>query len=508
MNRRYPLLAPCAALITGNVLQDSWRLPFIVLFPLTVLLLALMIRCYRRCRPFLIFCLLFFLSFGALHRCAVTRFPADHIYYLRRELLYSTVTLRGVVGSHPVHKSSLRGERTLFRLDAERACTQQQCWKTSGRMRVDLYRREDLLLGQGVRIKGKLHRPFSFGKDGKFSFRRYLARQGIYFILSAGKDAPVKVLDKGKGLTTRAAEFRNRLCAKLDQSFAPVESAVLKALLLGERAQVPQFLRDRFARTGTAHVLAISGLHVGVVTACLFLFLKMFPVGRRAQYLLTITALAGYVVLTGARASVVRAAVMCSVFLFSYVLERENNSLNTLALAAMVLLLMDPNNIFAIGFQLSFICVLSILLFYPVFRDALLKHVAGPQWVCKYLIPSFAVSLSAWLGAAGLAAYYFGITAPIGIIANLVVIPLITLIVGLGLAFLLTGFWCGPLAVSLSACLKLLLNLLAGLTALFVRVPGGSFPVGDFPCWLLWGVYFLLAFLFFTRRQTFPNVLQ
>jgi len=503
MNKRYPLPGICLALIVGNVLQDFLRAPFWVLFPFTVLALMLMARFFRKTRIFVFCCLLFFVVFGAFYRCVFTRFPANHIYYIRHELMHRPVTLQGTVSSLPVHKSSLRGERTLFRLDVNRACADKMCWNASGRVRADLYRREDLLPGQTIAIEGKLHRPFSFGKNRRFSFRKYLARQGVYFVLSAAKNSRLEALDEGQGILTQAARLRRFLCQRLDQAFDPLESALLKAVLLGERSRVSQWLKDRFARTGTAHVLAISGLHVGVVTACLFLCLKILPLDRRVQLVLTITALAGYVVLTGARASVVRAGIMCSVFLFSFMLERENNSLNTLALAAIILLLMDPNNIFAIGFQLSFVCVLSILLSYPIFRDSLLKVITKPEWVRKYVVPSLSVSLSAWLGAAGLVAYYFHIIAPIGIIANLLIIPLITLVVALGLAFLPVGSWFGPLAVSLSACLKLLLNAMAALTALFAQVPGGCLSFSNVNVCIA-VVYYCLAsfgYVWISRRK-------
>jgi len=502
MNNRYPLPGICLALIVGNILQDFLRVPFLFLLPLTVASLTLVIFFFRQSRRFVIAGLLFFVVFGAMHRSAFTRFPGNHIYYIRHELMHRPVTLQGAVSSLPVHKSSLRGERTLFRLDVNRACSGKTCWDASGRVRADLYRREDLLPGQTIAIEGKLHRPFSFGKDRRFSFRKYLARQGVYFVLSAAKNSRLEVLDEGRGLLTGAARLRKYLCLRLDRSFDPIESALLKAVLLGERSQVPRWLNDRFARTGTAHVLAISGLHVGVVTACLFLMLKLLPIGRRVQFSMTILALAGYVVLTGARPSVVRAAIMCSVFLFSFILERESNSINSLALAAIILLLMNPNNIFAIGFQLSFVCVLSILLFYPLFKDGLLRIVPAPSWGKKYLIPSVAVSISAWLGAAGLVAYYFHIIAPIGIIANLLIIPLITLVVALGLAFLLVGTWFGPLAVSLSACLKLLLNLMAGLTALFAQVPGGGMSFSSVNTWPVLTYYSLLicGYVWISRR--------
>ena len=270
----------------------------------------------------------------------------------------------------------------------------------------------------------------------------------------------------------------------------------MQTILLGDRSQIPKPIKELFIQTGTAHILAISGLHVGIVAGLILIFLRLIPIGRRVQLVLTIFILLFYAFLTGGRPSVIRATIMAVVFLTSFLLEREPEVLNTLSLAALILLLLNPLNIFDVGFQLSFICVLSIIFLTPKIERIMSKFVSDSKHrIYNIFKQMVSVSIAVWLGVAGCIAYYFHIVTPITIGANLAVIPLTTIIVALGMGLLIVGSLIPSGAFIFAACIKLFLNLMVGIIYLFSLVPFAYFDLSGITVWQTIS-YYLVIILF------------
>lgn len=246
--------------------------------------------------------------------------------------------------------------------------------------------------------------------------------------------AGVSRLDRSKTyFLVQRAKLLNRLSESgVDGSVY----AVVAAMALGDKSQLTKNLRESYAVTGASHVLALSGLHLGIVYTLLSLLLNR----RRWQVVsqvIIIVCVWLFVFLVGMSASVVRAAVMLTVYALLSLGHRNKMSVNTLAFAAIVMLLFNPRSLFDIGFQLSFMAVLAILLFYPLFervwpQSFLLDHRAF-RWVWTML----AVSCAAQIGVAPLIAYYFGRFSNYFLLTNLFVVPAATLILYLSLVVLL-----------------------------------------------------------------------
>lgn len=201
--------------------------------------------------------------------------------------------------------------------------------------------------------------------------------------------------------------------------------AVIAAMTLGDRSYLSQQTREQFNLSGGAHVLALSGLHLSIIYAILTLLL---PLGRRTKWLsqsLILTTIWTYALIVGMGASVIRAATMLSILSVGIVLNRGKTSLNTLSLAAIIMLIADPMSLWDVGFQLSFMAVLGILLFYPF----LFRLVPTQQKAVRVLWGMIAVSLAAQTGTAPLVMYYFGRFASYFLLTNMVVVPAATLIV-------------------------------------------------------------------------------
>jgi competence protein ComEC len=274
----------------------------------------------------------------------------------------------------------------------------------------------------------------------------------------------------------------------------PAHGAMAEALLLGRREMLDRELRDRFARAGLVHLLAISGTHVGLIAGVFLLLGRVARLTRRRVAWLTIGLLAVYLALIGAPASALRAGIMLSLGLVAVVLQRPSAALPIVAAAATALLALNPMWALDPGFQLSFAGVLGIV----TLRRPMLGRLPE-RWrevpALRWGVESVVVSLAAFVATAPIVAHHFGQVAPVAIVANLPAVPLTALsLVGVGAAALLEPV-APPLARLVADGAAVMLNLLEGVVNVAVRVPGGHAPAGK-PHWMLWAavaVVFLVA---------------
>jgi len=244
------------------------------------------------------------------------------------------------------------------------------------------------------------------------------------------------------------------------------EAGTMCAIVLGDRGQIPKEINIVFRHTGTGHILVIAGLHMAMMTAMVIFVLKLVRIPRPWQVFLSILLVFTYALLTGGSIPVMRAAFMASVLLATFCFELESDSLNSLCFAALMILLMDAGNLFDTSFQLSFAAVAAIIILYgPIERSLSFC----PRW----LAGAMSVSTAAWIGITPLQIWHFGTIAPVALIANLFIVPLLDITVALGLALALAGLWVAPLAWSLAGCLKFVFNLMVVAAFWFSKIPYG-----------------------------------
>ena len=211
--------------------------------------------------------------------------------------------------------------------------------------------------------------------------------------------------------------------------------AVVAAMTLGDKSQLTKELKETYTVTGAAHVLALSGLHLSII----YTLLSLFFCRQRWQIVsqvLIVVSIWLFVFLVGMSSSVVRSAVMLTVYALLSLGDRNRMSVNTLAFTAIIMLMVHPLSLFDIGFQLSFLAVLSILIWYPVFEGVIPQSFLMSHRLVRWLWSLLAVSCAAQLGTAPLIAYYFGRFSSLFLITNLVVLPFAPLIIYLTLAVL------------------------------------------------------------------------
>ena len=239
---------------------------------------------------------------------------------------------------------------------------------------------------------------------------------------------------------------RSRLLQRLESAGLTTDAyAVVAAMALGDKSALTHDLKDTYSRTGASHVLALSGLHLGII----YTLLSMLVVGRRWQtvtQVIMIISIWAFVFLVGMPTSVVRAAVMLTVYALLALGHRRRMSVNTLAFTAIAMLLVSPRALFDVGFQMSFMAVFCILLFVPLFLRPVSARYLMTHRLARWLLSMVAVSVAAQIGVAPLIAYYFGRFSCYFLLTNFIVIPAATAILYLTLATLLLP----PLGIVLS----------------------------------------------------------
>lgn len=232
--------------------------------------------------------------------------------------------------------------------------------------------------------------------------------------------------------------WREKALALVDQNFSRTTAPIAKALLLGQKQDLEGASKQAFARAGLSHIMAVSGLHVGFIIAPFWFVIPFFwskKHGRIIGLMALVLILVGYAGLTGFSASVLRASVMASLLTVGKLFSRSPNSINLTGVAATVLLIINPDQLFEVGFQLSFAAVLIILLILPVIQHAL-PYWLRIRWYAKPLMVII-VSIVVQLGLYPVQVFYFGEVSLISPIANAIFVPLLGIVVPTALIGLL-----------------------------------------------------------------------
>ena len=316
------------------------------------------------------------------------------------------------------------------------------------KVRTSIFGEYSCRAGDVVVMKSHLKVPQDFASEGKFktSYTTYLKSRGVVaqtFVLPHNIQSCSEseiTLPFHLQVWRRALQFRSRLLQVFVEYKADfITQGYLSAVLLGSRTQLSSRIRDDYSKSGVSHVLALSGMHLGILYGLFSLFL--FRRKNVVCQLLLLSAIWCYVLMVGFPVSAVRAAMMLSVCTLVQLAGRRGLTLNTLSFSALVMVLFHPYCVFDVGFQLSYLSVGFITMFSPPLYRFItpwrLGRIRGYSWLSGMV----AVSLAAQLGTFPLVLYYFGSFSFVFLLSNVVVLPLTTLVLSLGVAVLLPGIF-------------------------------------------------------------------
>ena len=345
-----------------------------------------------------------------------------------------------------------------------------------------------LRYGDQIAVTGILRHPNGQRNPGGFDYRSYLARREVFGILYPHRGQEIVPTDRsGFPLFHWTETLRRRVERVIDEAYHEnrIHAQVLKGMLLGLRSELSPDILDAFRNSGSIHILAVSGLHVGLIATVCFFGFSLLRVPRKTADLLTIAAVILYACLVGFRPSVFRASLMAVIYLISRVIERDRDLFNLLAFAALVLLLINPAQLWDIGFQLSFAAVASIVYLAPKWEGFVARivglgrtdsavdsdRVIRPQslWgrAAWWLAMGFGVTLSAQVGTTLIGAWHFHRFYPIGLVAGLFTVGLAALLVNITLVSVLLGLIWLPLAIPFAYANHLILWIFLGLVEFF-----------------------------------------
>ncbi|HWR00497.1 MAG TPA: ComEC/Rec2 family competence protein [Chlorobaculum sp.] len=343
----------------------------------------------------------------------------------------------------------------------------------------------ELQEGDYVRFKGRLSLIAGASNRGEYDPRLQNRFRKIHVqLFCAGpwcmlREAP------GRGFSPFRViinPVRSYLACSIDRRFPPGrERQFVKSMILGERDMLPEELYDAFRRTGTAHVIAVSGLHVALLAYAVNLCLQRLKVttaGRWASMAILISVIALYSFVTGNAPSIQRAAIMSGMMIAGGTLGRKSFPVNSLAASDLIILLLDPLDLFNPGFVMTNGAVLGILTIHGRLSGIVPKGKKRFQRLTHLIWESFSVSISAMIGVSPIIALYFGTFSPSGIVANLPVVLFSNLAMYATLPLFLFHGFAGPLASLFGICAWLFAKLTLFFTLLFSRMPMASVEVG------------------------------
>jgi len=362
--------------------------------------------------------------------------------------------------------------------------------RTQGLILVNTYLDDCLYeYGDVLKIKGKLEKPIRQKNFGEFDYELYLARKKIFNYINIWQEKDIRKIGENDSnfLASFSLSARDKIKEITKQTLPPPYNSLLIGMLLGEKSFIPPHLKEVFAEAGVMHILAVSGLHVGIIAMALLAFLSILRLPKKLKLFTLILILIMYASITGFRPSVLRATIMFILLIGGRLINRSRNLNISLFFAAFLILLLNPLILYDAGFLLSFIVTFFIINLSPILQELFSKIVV---WIKNPL----AVSTAAWIGIFPLSAYFFSKVSIISIVSNIFIIPLTGIAVILGFITFFIGLASISLAGIVANINYLVLNLITLIAKSFSSLPFAFIYVAQ-PSIMVIILYYLTIFL-------------
>lgn len=399
-------------------------------------------------------------------------------------------TITGIVTVEP----DLRDDRILLRVDAESIFVHSQDQATSGLVLVEAERSSSVAFGNRIRATGLLTTPPSWDT---FSYAEYLARQGIF---SRMPNAAVEVVSAGHGnpIQSLLLELKQSVKRSIGDALPDPQASLLTGILTGDESGIATELADDFSRVGASHVIAISGFNMVIVSAIVFRVILALAGGDKAfAGFCAVAIIFVYAIFVGGSPGVMRAALMSSLVIVGDLLRRKTYKPASLACAALILLIFDPNALRDLGFQLSFCAVLGLVLFADPLSDRLkrlLQRILPGRLALPLhglLAEPLVATLAAQITTLPLTILYFGKLSLVALPVNLLIVPAQSALLVLGLAAIAVYAFVPALGTLLLWADMLFLSWTIGVVRAFAQLGFAEQPI-DFDGRVIQAFFMLL----------------
>ncbi len=451
---RRPLTFILVSFIGGIIAGSFFSLPYDIILMTAALILLLVLISYRE-KSF-VACFVFIICFAlllGLFNIQKQNYVHKDYYNILNYIDRGKVTLEGIITESPLFYT----DKNVLIVKCLRVMDDASYKPISGNIRLSIPSNINFQYGDFIRFHCSLKKIRNFNNPGGFDYERFMALQGIFVSGFIHESSEIIRLRKNtaSNIKLKLEEFRSYLKEIIrENSFSP-EKEIIEAMTLGNKNEIPADIRDAFSKTGTSHILCISGLHIGMVGATFFLMI--FFLLKSSEYLMLrfkiikLAAAAAFIIvlfyafIAGMGIPVMRATLMAFIFLIALLSGKQYDLYNTLMLAALIILVIFPESLFDISFQLSFTAIWAIILIIPRFSKLPQKNISVfPYWIqsiIRYVYLTMIMSIAATVGTLPLMMYYFNRISLVTIMANIIAVPLLgTLTLSLAMFFILFSF--------------------------------------------------------------------
>jgi competence protein ComEC len=313
----------------------------------------------------------------------------------------------------------------------------------------------------------------NFFENNENGYVRHLQSRRYKSIIE-GYTYDIKKLEEANKLSMlyQSNQTRKYIEKLFDETLQPVQSNLMKSILMGNQGYMSEETLTLFSKTGTAHIIAVSGLHVGILALSMHSFLKLFKMSKKRILIITMVLLIFYGYLVNFPVSIIRAMAMYFLYVFAYFNQNRYDAINSLMAVAFILLLYNPLTIYSVSFQLSFCATLGILLFYGIVQDKL-------KVFPRSLRSLAAVTIGAQLGTMPIMAYHFQQLSLISVFANLFIVPILGIVISMASLSILVSIMSTTLASGINHFLNGMLTYIYWIVEICSNIPYANIKIDN-----------------------------
>jgi competence protein ComEC len=486
------------AWVAGIYLGSKFALPLaLILIGLIPLPLLFFFPQQRKTIILSAICLIVLFGGAACFQVSLPPNDDSHIQFYNNQ----EVEIKGMVSADP----EVRDKVTHIRL-SDIEIKQDEGWQeVSGDALLFVPRYPTYEYGDVLQVTGKLETPTELDE---FDYKGYLAHQGIYSTMSYPK---IEILETGQGFKPLewVYSLRNSLSQTLAKILPEPQASLAQGIILGIRYNIPSEIKDDFVSTGTAHILAISGVNLTIIAGMLLsIGIWLFGKRRYIYIWLALSIIWLYTLITGMNPPVVRGAIMASLFLSAELLGRQRTAITSLAFAAAIMVGINPQILWDASFQLSFLSMAGLIFLSPPLmalgRRAVSKTI-GEEGIgvslANIVTDSFSVTLAATIAVWPVIAYYFGIVSLVGPLATFLALPALSGIIVIGALAGLIGLFALPVAQVIGWVAWPFISYMLLIVTGFASLPISSIKIGSVDTTVIVVYYSVLAVAIWLVRQ-------